>query len=953
MKLLRLVVAGALAGLYLGLVEGLSVGHAAAGYFDGRLEWVRLVAGALVLGGAVGVVSGALVGLVAVTAPGWARVWAAVLTAPYAGWAAWAMWSGGKARTLLGRPVWIALSALLLCVAVAAMVTVAARVAKRDRGAGVVVLLLAICVGLYHANQTILPRLYPFFHTTLMLLTLALALLAFALVPVRRSFTAAAILVGIVTGTGAVLATLGGVPVVRSLLIERALLVAPLAKWSRPPRRHASPHASAAVAAALPAPPHLDGDLVIITVDAMRADRLNAVTAPRMNALAAAGVRVERAYAQVPHTSFSIATLMTGKYVYSLSTQGAVLDSERDTLAQLLRRERFKTAAFFPPAVFFIDRDRLADFERTFYGFEYVKYEFLAAPARTDQVIKFLETEQPKRAFLWVHYLEPHEPYDVHPGGPPASASDRERYDGEVRFVDGEVGRLIDYLRVHRPGALVVLAADHGEEMGEHGGRYHGTTVYEEQTRIPLVLARLGGAWPTRVLDGPVGLVDVLPTVLGLLGITPSVRVQGHSFAPWLNPEVLAHAPLGPTFAEIGAKKMVTDGHDKLVCDVDADSCALYDLTVDPGEKRNLGAGPRADGLRALLDDWMARQSRFEASSADELLVGAGQGELKRALERGRRGERAALPGLLQLLTHASPIVRREAARLVATLPPDPTTRGALQKAAGDSDAEVARDATVALCRLGGEGAACQRTRALAEAACSSNAPDVCGRGALALHDVGLAARALGQLHDALDLELALVDELAGRGKAEAFTPLLLALADVRLRLHTVGALARFGEPRTVEILARWAAHEPYVPARAAMATALGHFAAVDLGGKRALAARALADVAATENEAPVMAAAVDALAEAKSPLLADPHTPIGGEVWLVGHGPVHEGQTLHASDGATAVQSDALEPSGSGWTAHLVLPRRARWTYAVDNGAGAVDVDRVYVRPNARTHSK
>src|SRR5262249_29996910 len=120
--------------------------------------------------------------------------------------------------------------------------------------------------------------------------------------------------------------------------------------------------------------------------------------------------------------------------------------------------------------------------------------------------------------FAWVHYLEPHHPYEPHPGLSRAGESAIDLYDGEVRFVDREVARLCEYLRKTRPRALIILAADHGEEFGEHGSSYHGTTLYDEQVRVPLAFATLDGTGvAARTLDGPVGLVDVAPTVLALL----------------------------------------------------------------------------------------------------------------------------------------------------------------------------------------------------------------------------------------------------------------------------------------------------------------------------------------------------------------------------------------------------------------------------------------------------
>ena len=321
-------------------------------------------------------------------------------------------------------------------------------------------------------------------------------------------------LVAVAAGAAS-LAAIGGKRALRTVVLERTMVAAPLVRAlaPTPPAAHTAV-ATTAAAVTLPEGPHLGAvDVVLITIDAMRADRLTTRTAPNLTALARSGVVFERAYAQVPHTSFSIATLLTGKYVYALSALGLDAASHQ-TLAEVLKRERYKTAAFYPPSVFTIDRDRLRAMEESHYGFEYVKYEHLDAARRTDQVIHFLETEKPARAFVWVHYFEPHEPYEAHPGHfdgatrPPSTATTARSTSSTPRWRGSS-----PTLRRTRPHALVIVAADHGEEFGEHGGRYHGTTLYEEQVRVPLAFATLDGAGltPHRVA-APVGLVDVAPT---------------------------------------------------------------------------------------------------------------------------------------------------------------------------------------------------------------------------------------------------------------------------------------------------------------------------------------------------------------------------------------------------------------------------------------------------------
>ncbi|HEX9104337.1 MAG TPA: sulfatase-like hydrolase/transferase, partial [Polyangia bacterium] len=589
------------------------------------------------------------------------------------------------------------------------------------------------------------------------------------------------------------------------------------------------------------------------------------------------GVVFDRAYAQVPHTSFSIATLLTGKYVYALSALGLDAASHQ-TLPEVLRRERYKTAAFYPPSVFTIDRDRLRPMEDSRYGFEYVKYEHLDAARRTDQVIRFLDEEHPARAFVWVHYFEPHEPYEPHPGHFDGARTSAEEYDGEVHYVDAEVARLLDYLKRTRPHALVIVAADHGEEFGEHGGRYHGTTLYEEQVHVPLAFATLDGVGlPPHRVATPVGLVDVAPTILSLIGIVPSAKMRGRDLGPWLLPSPPPEDAHGPVLAEIDRQKMIVDGNHKLVCDLSTDACSAFDLAADPAERKNRIDEAWAAPLRARLDAWMTEESRFEASGADP--------RVQRILDRARLGDAAVARELPVLL--ADPSLNREVARLLAVLPPDAANERQPMRALDPIAADWLR---IAGARLGEKESRDELLRALPRLCAPDSDVERCARGALAVGDVPAMIAALDRAAT-LDepLQRALLAALGRSRDPRALDSLMIALGNVRTRLDCVAALAALDDARALPTLLLWLPNEPYVPVRAAMAALVAQLAHKSPADARA-ALPVLARLADVEREPPVMAALLPALHALGAPAAVDTtrgevRTVAGGELWIVGSG--------------------------------------------------------------------
>jgi arylsulfatase A-like enzyme len=717
------------------------------------------------------------------------------------------------------------------------------------------------------ANTRILPRLYPAFHLALgavALLLAAAAGLAFqALDPaaaegrpkrwitgplVRGALAAALFAYGAARAPRAA-ERLAHLDNVRLVYLERAPILAHVvelaARLSPPPPLDDAP---------LPEPAQsghavdfAGRDIVLVTVDALRADHVGAYgyarrTTPNLDRLAEGGVVFDFAYSPTPHTSYAVTSLMTGKYMRPLVLQGLGDDSE--TWASYLRRYGYRTAALYPPAVFFIDAERFTGFRDRGLDFEYRRVEFAPALARADAVRAYL-ARQPsdRRLFLWVHLFEPHEPYEAHPEHP-FGDRDVDRYDSEIAAADDGIGAVVDAVRAVRPNAVAIVAADHGEEFSEHGGRYHGTTVYEEQVRVPLVFNAPGLLPPHRVA-APVQLVDLLPTVLAGLSVPRPARVRGADLGPWLAglpPPAPASPSPGPSlpgfaFAETDAQTLLARGPLRLVCARRIGACALYDVDRDPGELADVSSDHPSElaAMRAELRAVEASHGRYEKQG----LRSEGKG-WPEAIRRGIAGDGDAASDVAALLDDADVTIRREAARVLFELGRADASAQIRLALVRDEDDLVRRWCALALTRLG-EGA--PRVRELL------SDPDLTWR--------RLAALALAESGDDRGVDtLVAWWRAAWPGKPEptpgnpdpkprvpvpipferareiaaalgkiraksAVVPLIASLEDVRLRPYVARSLAAIGEEAARPALAERLAGERYQLARTAIAEAL------------------------------------------------------------------------------------------------------------------------------------
>jgi arylsulfatase A-like enzyme len=413
-----------------------------------------------------------------------------------------------------------------------------------------------------------------------------------------------------------------------------------------------------ALAAALACAPAPDGrpSALLVSFDTTRFDHTSLAgydrdTTPRLRALAAQGASFGLAYAPTSTTGPSHATLFTGlsPLRHGVVKNGAPLPPAAETLAERLSTAGYRTAGFASSYVLsrrfgfgqgfaaFDDAFERATstFAEEFWEGRRIEGGFdRRADETTRRAVRWLETHaEGGPFFLFVHYFDPHAPYGAPAAfagrfdpGPGADGLGRDvaRYDEEIAFADAELGALLDAL--DRLGlaarTAVVVTADHGEGLMDHGHMEHGVHVYEEQVRVPLVVR-----WPGRVAAGarfpePVELADVTPTLLELLGVEAAgAAFEGRSLAPAL----LGRAALdgarpvhlyrrhfagerrGALYVK-GEKYAVREGRFKYIEGPEEGTRELYDLEADPGERRNLAeAEPEtAAALAARVAAWRA-----------------------------------------------------------------------------------------------------------------------------------------------------------------------------------------------------------------------------------------------------------------------------------------------------------------------------------------------------------
>lgn len=403
-------------------------------------------------------------------------------------------------------------------------------------------------------------------------------------------------------------------------------------------------------------------NVLLVTIDTLRADRLGAyghqaAHTPVLDQLAREGVLFENAIAVAPVTMPSHASIMTGLLppAHGVRDNGTyVLDAAATTLAEVLADAGYDTAGFVS-AVVLAQRYGIAQ------GFAHYDDElwseadpklFMIRERRAERTVERAlhwldqrEARQDRRPFLaWVHLFDPHQPYHaplVH------STRTTNPYDAEVAYVDHALGALFEHLKQtgQWERTLVVVTADHGESLGEHGERTHAVFIYRSTTHVPLLLRLPGRFEGGQRYVGPVRSIDILPTILASVGVAIPAQ-QGQDLQPLL----AGPAPDLPQYSESLVSELgfgmapLFGVRSRDHTWIRAPRAELYNLRADPAEQVNLQGEPLhavlGDDLDALLDELLADsaaralQAQTHALSSETMEMLQSLGYLQGASDR-------------------------------------------------------------------------------------------------------------------------------------------------------------------------------------------------------------------------------------------------------------------------------------------------------------------------------
>ncbi|HPH67012.1 MAG TPA: sulfatase-like hydrolase/transferase [Kofleriaceae bacterium] len=397
--------------------------------------------------------------------------------------------------------------------------------------------------------------------------------------------------------------------------------------------------------ASLPPGVPADANIVLLTIDTTRADHLKSYgysrdTMPNVDQLAAQGVRFANGWAHAPSTRYSMPAILTGRLPLDVFYDTAIegwpgLLPRATTIAEVLKPLGFVTGAI--TNYWYFDQNR-----RMNQGFD--EYDNQNArlhsgvgnegPAhtrgssskeQTDKAIDFVTRHATQRFFLWVHYYDPHFEYERHSEVPAFGNQLEDLYDGELRFTDLHIGRLVEKLRAAGlfEKTIFIITGDHGEGFGEHSVTMHGYHLYQAQTKVPLIV-RVPGIAP-RVAMTPMGHVDILPTLANLAGTAATSPLLQDAMGRSMVTSLLADAPNPPPVLQ----QLSYEGNHEMRAAAGIGCQVIYNVSPDTSweaydtnhgaNSRDIGDADACASTRMALARWYDN-STIPAGAAAALL---------------------------------------------------------------------------------------------------------------------------------------------------------------------------------------------------------------------------------------------------------------------------------------------------------------------------------------------
>ncbi len=383
-------------------------------------------------------------------------------------------------------------------------------------------------------------------------------------------------------------------------------------------------------------------NILLVTLDTTRADRMGFLGSkrgltPNLDAMAQQGIVFTRAYSQVPITTASHTTILTGTYPQfnHVNDFGIPLSARLPYLPDLLRANGYHTGAFVGSLILDPHDGTAPGFDRGFEvydaGFHLRRHgadRYKSVERRAGDVVNhalaWLSQLPNGPFFLWVHLYDAHDPYDPPPPFKTRFAS--QPYDGEIAYADSAVGKLIDEIRKHGlyDETLIAVMADHGESLGAHGENTHGIFLYDETLHVPLLFKLPVGRAGGRRIDTRARLVDVAPTILQEAGIPIPKEMQGESLSALMKPvakgsaaavaapeERSAYAETDYPHRAFGWSSLRALRTGKYLY-IRAPERELYNQSTDPEAAHNLAPGTKAvaDTIGSQLDDFRSKTSQ-------------------------------------------------------------------------------------------------------------------------------------------------------------------------------------------------------------------------------------------------------------------------------------------------------------------------------------------------------